>query len=160
MIRALLDTDVVLDLLLDRTPFADAAEALWEAHRQGQFAAFISPITPVNVFYITQKVKGLRAAHKAVADVLTTVLVCPADHMILASAMTLAFDDFEDAVQHSVAAASGLDAIITRNLADYARASIPVYSPTDFLNLLSSTLYISKSIADGKSETDQFVTRD
>ena len=139
MIRALLDTDVVLDLLLDRMPFADAAEAVWEAHRQGQFVAFISPITPVNVFYITRKVKGLQAAHEAVADLLTTVLVCPVDHTVLASAMALSFKDFEDAVQHSAAMASGLDAIITRNLADYARASIPVYSPTDFLDLLNTT---------------------
>ncbi len=48
---ALLDTDVILDLVLERTPFVAAAEALVEAHEHGRFSAYIAPITPVNVFY-------------------------------------------------------------------------------------------------------------
>ncbi len=139
MILALLDTDVVLDLLLDREPFADAADALWEAHRRGQFTAFVSPITPVNVFYVTRKAKGTQAAQQAVADVLATVWVSPVDHNVLASALALGFSDFEDAVQHEAAAGSGLDAIITRNLSHYANATLAVYSPTDFLKLLNDT---------------------
>lgn len=50
--RVLLDTDVILDLLLDRAPFADAAAALWLAHEREQLNAYIAAITPINLFYI------------------------------------------------------------------------------------------------------------
>lgn len=52
MIRALLDTDVILDLVLARDPFADDAAALWLAHEEQHFAAYIAAITPINVFYL------------------------------------------------------------------------------------------------------------
>ncbi len=32
--RVLLDTNVILDLFLDRAPFADAAATLWLAHER------------------------------------------------------------------------------------------------------------------------------
>lgn len=51
MTRVLLDTNVVLDFLLDRAPFADAAAALWQANDDGRIEAYVSVITPVNVFY-------------------------------------------------------------------------------------------------------------
>jgi hypothetical protein len=50
----------------------------------------------------------------------------------------LTFADYEDAVQHVSAGAIGLDAIITRNLDDYQNATLPVYSPSDFLSHLKA----------------------
>jgi hypothetical protein len=47
--------------------------------------------------------------------------------------------DYEDAVQHAAAQAAGLDAIITRDLKDYKHSILPVYSPADFLALISPT---------------------
>jgi predicted nucleic acid-binding protein len=64
--RVLLDTNVVLDFLLDRAPFADAAEALWQANDDGRIEAYVSAITPVNVFYIARKLKGLETARQLV----------------------------------------------------------------------------------------------
>lgn len=56
--RALLDTDVILDLVLERSPWADDAEVLVEAHERGLFDAYLAPITPVNVFYIVRKLRN------------------------------------------------------------------------------------------------------
>jgi hypothetical protein len=53
-------------------------------------------------------------------------------------AYKLAFADYEDAVQHASAVANGLDTIVTRDLNDYKNATLPVFSPTDFLNKLKS----------------------
>lgn len=47
MIRALLDTDVILDLLLDRTGFTDAGVALWQANKQGRIEGYIFALTRV-----------------------------------------------------------------------------------------------------------------
>ena len=43
MIRVLLDTDVVLDYLLDREPFADAATTIWRAGERGQADLYVAP---------------------------------------------------------------------------------------------------------------------
>ena len=64
----LLDTDVILDLYLDREPFADAAAALWQAHEAGHITAYVSAITPINLFYVARKLKGFAIARQAVTE--------------------------------------------------------------------------------------------
>lgn len=70
MTRALLDTNMALDHLLDRPPFAAEATALWQANAAGQFEAYISAITPINVFYIARKLKGADEARQIVRSLL------------------------------------------------------------------------------------------
>lgn len=135
--RVLFDTDLILDLVLDREPFADAAAAVFTLHEKGRIRGYISGITLVNVFYLTRKSKGIAGARKAVEELLTTLSICPLDQLVLENAHRLTFTDYEDAVQHACATACGLDAIITRNLADYKNSTLPVFSPTDFLNQLA-----------------------
>lgn len=137
--RALLDTDVLLDLFLDREPFAETAAALWEANERGDFEGYISAITPINLFYITRKLKDLATARQAVVELVATLRVCPVDQETLQSALSLSLEDYEDAVQHASAAANQIDVIVTRNLEDYVGATLPVYSPKDFLKRLYPT---------------------
>ena len=136
--RVLLDTDVVLDVILAREPFAKASADLLDLNERGLFEAYISGITPINIFYIARKAKVSGDLREAIRQLLLTVRVCPLDHSILTMALDLPFSDYEDAVQHASAAASQLDAIITRNLTDYKNATLPVFSPTDFLNQLTA----------------------
>lgn len=133
MMRALLDTDVVLDLFLDRKPFAEAAAELWELNRQNRYEGYVSAITPINVFYFARKFKGRGEARQIVAKLLAALPVCTVDSSVLRGAMSISFSDYEDAVQHASATASLLDAIVTRNTDDYKSSTLPVYTPTDFL---------------------------
>ncbi len=135
--RALLDTDVVLDLLLDREPFADVSAALWELNAAGQFEGWISALTPVNVYYIARKLKGATVARQAVTDLLAAFRVCALDAAGLEQALGLPFSDYEDAVQHASAARQQLEAIVTRNVGDYRGATIRVYAPSDFLQAIN-----------------------
>ncbi len=134
--RALIDTNVLLDLVLDRAPFADQAEALWEAHRAGRFVGYISPISPVNVFYIVRKIKGIALARQAVQDVLKTFDVCVLDLASLETALILPLIDYEDAVQLAGAMANRLEAIVTRDPTGFKDAPILVFSPTEFIDQL------------------------
>lgn len=136
--RALLDTDVILDLLLDRPGFADSAAELWVADEQGRMDAYISAITPVNVFYIARKLKGAETARQAVGELLSALRVCALNQADLQTAMSLPMTDFEDAVQVACAMANQIDVIITRNLTDYKNAPLPAFSPPDFLARLAS----------------------
>jgi predicted nucleic acid-binding protein len=136
--RVLFDTDVVLDVIAERVPFAAAASELLDFSEQGLFEAYISAITPINIFYIARKAKSSADLRKAIGQLLRTVRVCPVDHAVLVSALTSPIADYEDAVQHASAVAVGLDAIVTRNLGDYKNATLHVYSPTGFLNQLKA----------------------
>jgi predicted nucleic acid-binding protein len=135
--RVLPDTDVILDYLLERGPFNQTAEKLLELNAQGIFDAYISSITPINVFYIGRKIIERDKLKQALHDLLLAVRICPITHAALSQALNLPFADYEDAAQHASATTSHLDAIITRNLKDYKNATLPVFSPTDFLKQLT-----------------------
>ncbi|MDQ2997751.1 MAG: PIN domain-containing protein, partial [Chloroflexota bacterium] len=113
--RVLLDTDVMLDILAERQPFVVEASVLWLAHEQRRLEAYISPITPVNAFYILRRQIGTTQARQLVGDLLARIPVCSLDQTVLRAAQALPMADFEDAVQAAAAAAAGLDALITRN---------------------------------------------
>lgn len=134
--RVLLDTDVVLDVIAARAPFAQDAAELLDLCERGVFEAYVSGITPVNIFYIARKARNSTDLRQAVTRLLRAVRVCPVDHNALTQALTSPIKDYEDAVQHACAAAAGLDAVVTRNLDDYKNAALPVFSPPDFLRRL------------------------
>lgn len=131
--RVLIDTDVTLDFLLMRQPFAQEARAIFKACAQDRLTGYISAITPVNLFYLARKVIGQSNARAVTGDLLTIVAVCPLDGAILMTAHGLPMFDFEDAVQAASAQAIGLDAIVTRNTSDYTGAPISVLTPTELL---------------------------
>jgi len=56
--RVLLDTDVVLDVVLAREPFAQSSVQLFKLHEQGKIDVFIAAITPINVFLYYAEDKG------------------------------------------------------------------------------------------------------
>ena len=136
--RVLLDTVVILDFVLERQPYVEAAAELLEFNAREMFQGFVSSITPINVFYIGRKSVGAAKARQGIADLLAALEVCPVTHSTLRTALNLPFSDYEDAVQHSSAAASGLDAIITRDVKDYKNATLPIFTPVDFLQHLKS----------------------
>ena len=132
--RVLIDTDVVLDLVLEREAFVEAAASLFRLHERAEIEGYVSCITPVNVFYVTRKAKGIEIARQAVESLLASVGLCALNRTVLEDAQRLGFADFEDAVQHASATASNVDAIVSRNISDYKKSTLPVFTPTDFLN--------------------------
>ena len=134
--QALLDTNVVLDLLLKRAPFEVEALAIWNANRAGQFKGYVSAVTPITVFYVTRKSHGADYARSLVREVLKSFLICSLEADILNVAYQLPLDDYEDAAHLASALAYGLDAIVTRDLKDFEGSPLPILSPADFLNQL------------------------
>lgn len=134
--RVLLDTNVVLDFVLARQPFFAEADEIFVRLQNNEFEAFVSPITPINVFYTTRKERDKPTAFSAIEELLKVVEIARSDKRIFQNALLLDFSDYEDAVQAAGAAAENLDAIVTRNAKDYKNASIKIYSPNDFLQVL------------------------
>lgn len=134
--RVLLDTNIVLDFVLARQPFFAEADEIFVKLQNGEFEAFVSAITPINIFYTTRKEKDKSIAFAAVNELLNLVRITRSDNYIFQNALSLGFDDYEDAVQHECATTENLDAIVTRNVKDYVNASIKIYSPNEFLHVL------------------------
>ena len=70
MIHALLDTNVVLDALLDRNPWNIQANAIWQAHLDKQFVAYVTATTLTDIFYISRRYGELEKAWRLVHAVL------------------------------------------------------------------------------------------
>lgn len=136
--RVLLDTDVILDVITARAPFTAEAAELLDLSEKGAFEAYISALTPLNVFYVARKAKSSPDLREAIKELLQTVKVCPLNDSVLSAAFAMPFNDYEDAVQHCCATAEGLEAIVTRNVRDYKNSTLPVFTPAEFLSHIKS----------------------
>jgi len=130
--RVLIDTNVVLDFVLNRTPFADGATALFQHIEQQTFSAVVSASAITDIFYLLKKEKVDAIAF--LKDFLLAVDVLGVDKTIVMYALHSGWTDFEDAVQAQVAIENNIDAIITRNTKDYSQLKeIQVFTPTELL---------------------------
>lgn len=66
----------------------------------------------------------------------TLVQVLPLDSRTIDLAIVSDFSDFEDAIQYAFAIKNNLEIIITRNIKNYKKATISVFTPELFLSLL------------------------
>ena len=136
--RVLLDTDVVIDFLMAREPFAQRARQIFELNAQRKIQCYIASITRLNVFYIARKSHSLEDRLRIIRQLLLQVEVTAISHEILLRAFDFGFLDYEDAVQCACAEADGVEAIVTRNVDDYKNAKLPVFTPGDFLQRLTA----------------------
>jgi predicted nucleic acid-binding protein len=133
MIRALLDTNIILDALFARESFGEQAAAVWKAHEDERFTGYLCAITPVNVFYIARKQVQRKQALRMMTALMDTFEISPVNRDVLRSALGLGTMDFEDAVQIASAEADGLDFIITRDINDYERSPVKALTPAEFM---------------------------
>jgi predicted nucleic acid-binding protein len=133
MLRVFLDSDVILDYLADRLPFAVEAEMIFDALDQRKLQGFVSALSFTNVHYFLRKKLGGAASVKLLEKFRAMVSVLPVDGKVIARALASDFGDFEDAVQYYAAIQSRLNGIVTRNLRDYQKSEITVFSPADLI---------------------------
>ena len=135
--NALIDTNVIVDVLTRRDPFfADSSLVLDRAER-GDFVASICATTVTTVFYLVRRHLGARETVERLKDLTTICIVAPVNQYVIDSALHDRFSDFEDAVLHHSAALTGADCIVTRNEADFRESSLLIYSPAQFLAALA-----------------------
>lgn len=132
--KILIDTNVVLDLLLEREPFVETSIALFEQIEQGNLEGSIAATTITNIFYIIRKTEGREIALAAIHRLLIGLQFCAIDRQTVQTALRSGLKDFEDSIQLACATLNQLDAIVTRDHQDFIGSNLPVYSPTELLN--------------------------
>ncbi len=131
--NALIDTNVWLDIFLVRQPFAPLSGKAISLLDRPEHGLFAGTTTVTTIFYLVARAKGRAEAHRTIETLLDRCLIAPVDEPVLRSALDSGFDDYEDAVLHGSAQASGLDTIITRNPDDFQSSKLRVYTPREFI---------------------------
>jgi predicted nucleic acid-binding protein len=134
--KALFDTNVILDVLLDREPFSEEASILLSKVEQSEIIGFACATTITTIHYLTAKALGPQAATRHIKSLLSLFVIAPVNRVVLENAAASKFKDFEDAVLHEAAMHAGAKYIVTRNISDFEKSKLPVYDPKEFLNTL------------------------
>jgi predicted nucleic acid-binding protein len=130
-LKALFDTNVVLDLLLDREPFSRDAARCFSRVEAGEIEGWLCASTVTTLYFLIRKSAGARKARESITLLLSLLEIAPVNKIALEGALQLSFKDFEDAVLHEAARLINADVIVTRNTADFKHSSILVRLPSE-----------------------------
>ena len=133
----LLDTDILVDVALNREPFSGPASELLDFLSRGGVRVFVAWHTISNLYYILGRSEGDSRARQFIADLCRFVSVAETGTDDILYAASLPMRDFEDAMQVAAARACGARQIVTRNARDFELSPIPAINPEEALRLLS-----------------------
>ena len=134
--RLLIDINVVLDVLLERTEWAEEAAHLLAAAERKAVTAFVAGHTITTAYYVVGRARDRKVAATALSDLLRILEVVPVEKADFSQALVLGLSDFEDAVQTACAMKIGADYLVTRNEKDFKGAPVPILPPGAVLALL------------------------
>ena len=135
----LIDTNVMLDILLQREPYSIDAARLSVLSEKGCIHSYLSASAVTDIFYIARKeLKDKEVAHELIQKIVKTVHIAAVTENSIVEALELKWNDFEDAVQYSVGKSISANYIITRNPDDYANSEISIVSPRMLLDQIES----------------------
>ena len=135
--RVLIDTNVLLDYIANRTPYADAAEQIMIMCKDNKIDGCIAAHSIMNIFYILRKNMTV-SERKNILFYLSqiTEIIGIDKQKILNSISNDVFSDFEDCLEAQCAKSFSADWIITRNIKDFENSAIKAITPDKFLKTL------------------------
>jgi len=132
--RVLVDTNVILDVLLNRPTFFIDSRLVFELAEQKQIIGYITASSITDIFYIVSKeIKNNETVYQVIENLTALFSVVPVSEATIANALALRWKDFEDAVQFMAARENDISFIVTRNISDYKCSDIHCITPTNFI---------------------------
>lgn len=135
----LFDTNVILDSLLERSPFAEESSAAVQYALDNSHRCLFSASSVTDLFYIIRKQTGDRKMAWEKITLLSYVFEFTSvsgDDILTALRSRMA--DFEDAVIASSAARHSATYIVTRNIDDFRLSPVPAITPEEFTRIFTS----------------------
>lgn len=133
----LIDSDIILDSLLNRQPFSDNSSKILSLCEKKKINGFITGVMIANIYYLLKKEHDSQRILTAIKRLLTFLDILVIDKKMILAAIDSEFADFEDAIQNFSAENNGsITAIITRNIKDYKKSKLSVLTPEMFLSTL------------------------
>jgi predicted nucleic acid-binding protein len=140
MKKLLIDTNIVIDLLAKREPYYTDSARLFSLADKKQVKLTVSSLTIANTHYTLMKVKNSNESKSILRKLKLIVDVLALDDKVIGLALNdTDFEDFEDGIQYFSAIENYVDIIITRNLKDFKKSSLPVMTPGQYLKSIDTT---------------------
>ena len=138
--KVLLDTNVVLDAIVNREPFYNDAQNVIDSILDNKLEGYITANSVTDIYYIAKKhfnKNVLRNTMRSLFAIFTIIDVFGTD---CHDALDFPLDDYEDALLVVCGDRTKIDHIITRDkeFLKNAKPSIPAISPSDFLQLFKN----------------------
>ena len=132
----LLDTNILIDVAIERHPFADSASELLDRIMEGGIRASVAWHTIATFYYVVAPLRSGSGTRDFILELIGYMAVAPTSTEAVRYAASLPMADFEDAMQVAAARACGAEHIVTRNLSDFERSPIPAVTPQEALSRL------------------------
>ncbi len=137
MMKLLIDTNVIIDYLADRVPFADNAEKLFDLCADGKIKGILTASAVTDIYYVLRKAIGKAKAIESLRVLFDVLDIADIRKHDIVLATTEDFSDFEDALVSVCAKRVKADFIVTRNVKDFSNASVKPVTPEELLIQLS-----------------------
>ena len=133
MKKVFVDTNVLLDILLERNPWANDAAVLFSMADRKEIELLCCSLSFSTAIYLMQRFKYTRKEIVSKLSIVKSICtVTTVNEAVIDRMLQSDFNDLEDAIQYYSALAFGAEAIVTRNIKDFTASKIPVVSPHDF----------------------------
>lgn len=129
----LIDANIVLDVLLNRSDFVKDSAMIWRLCETGQAKGYISTLTYANIMYIMRKQLNPEQIEDVFRKLNLIFEFANFSSSVLERAVSMKWKDFEDAVQSATAESVHADYIISRNIKDFTNSRIIAFTPTELL---------------------------
>ena len=134
--KILIDTNVLLDYLLEREPFFEDAKKVILLCMEGNVKGYIAAHSISNMFFILRKDYTAKERREILVNLCKIFEVEGIDKAKLLSGLANEkFSDFEDCLQMECAKSCGAEFIVTRNVSDYSTSDIKAILPSEYLGL-------------------------
>lgn len=135
--KVLLDTNIILDVLADRAPFAEDAATIFKLCETKQLTGVIYALSIPNIVYVMRK-ELERSQIESVLQKLAALFEIDdmkADDLRKAAALDI--PDYEDALQSVCARRIHANYIVTRNIRDFMNSEVMAVKPSELIERLS-----------------------
>ena len=133
--HVLIDTNVVLDVLLDRSLFVHDAAAILSIPEPVVYK-YISASAITDIYYVAYKeLRDKQKVKDIIKRLLSLIHIADVSGEHILFALESEWNDFEDSVQNAVAELHSFDAIITRNAADFKNSNVSIFFSERFFTI-------------------------
>ena len=134
-----IDTDVIIDFLIDREPHSREAAIIFTLIEQKKLKGYVSSLTFSNLYFVLRKIESHNKVIAKLDSISRLLTILKVDQQIIKFAIASGFPDFEDSIQYNCALGyKKIDVLITRNIKDYKGSQIPVMTPAVYLKMVSA----------------------
>ena len=135
--KIMVDTNIIIDVLLEREPFVNDSYKLLSLCEEHQIDGFVSASSITDIYYLVRKyTHSNELAYKAIGKILEIVKICSVTNAEVLTAFQKKAKNFEDCLVAVCAKSINCDYIVTRNIKDFEEFDIPAIAPADLLSRL------------------------